>query len=42
MSREIARLRKEGADTAAAQQRSREMSDRIAELAKRGSGRFQF
>jgi seryl-tRNA synthetase len=34
MSREIARLRKEGIDTAAAQQRSREMSDRIAELAK--------
>jgi len=33
MSREIARLRKEGVDTAAAQQRSREMSDRIAELA---------
>ena len=34
MSREIAGLRKEGVDTAAAQQRSREMSDRIAELAK--------
>src|SRR6185437_2403930 len=34
MSREIAKLRKEGVDTAAAQQRSREMSDRIAELAK--------
>ena len=34
MSREIARLRREGVDTAAAQQRSREMSDRIAELAK--------
>jgi len=34
MSREIARLRKEGVDTAAAQQRSREVSDRIAELAK--------
>jgi seryl-tRNA synthetase len=34
MSREIAQLRKEGVDTAAAQQRSREMSDRIAELAK--------
>ncbi len=34
MSREIARLRKEGVDTAAAQQRSRELSDRIAELAK--------
>jgi seryl-tRNA synthetase len=33
MSREIARLRKEGVDTTAAQQRSREMSDRIAELA---------
>ena len=32
MSREIARLRKEGVDTAAAQQRSREMSDRIALL----------
>ncbi|HVW07625.1 MAG TPA: serine--tRNA ligase [Bryobacteraceae bacterium] len=34
MSREIARLRKEGVDTAEAQQRSRAMSDRIAELAK--------
>jgi len=34
MSREIATLRKEGVDTSAAQQRSREMSDRIAELAK--------
>jgi seryl-tRNA synthetase len=34
MSREIASLRKEGVDTTAAQQRSREMSDRIAELAK--------
>jgi seryl-tRNA synthetase len=34
MSREIARLRKEGVDTADAQQRSRAMSDRIAELAK--------
>jgi len=34
MSREIARLRKDGIDTAAAQQRSREMSDRITELAK--------
>ncbi len=33
-SREIARLRKEGIDTAAAKQRSREASDRIAELAK--------
>jgi seryl-tRNA synthetase len=33
MSREIARLRREGVDTAAAQQRSREMSDRIAQLA---------
>ena len=33
MSREISRLRKEGVDTAVAQQRSREMSDRIAELA---------
>ena len=34
MSREIAQLRKEGVDTTAAQQRSRELSDRIAELAK--------
>ncbi len=34
MSREIARLRKEGVDTAAAQLRSRELSDRIAALAK--------
>jgi len=34
MSREIARLRKEGVDTTEAQQRSRGMSDRIAELAK--------
>lgn len=34
MSREIARLRKEGVDTAAAQLRSREMSDRITALAK--------
>src|SRR5580700_9253616 len=34
MSREIATLRKQGVDTTAAQQRSREMSDRIAELAK--------
>ena len=34
MSREIAKLRKEGVDTADAQQRSRAMSDRIAELAK--------
>jgi seryl-tRNA synthetase len=34
MSREIARLRKEGADTTEEQQRSREMSDRITELAK--------
>ena len=34
MSREIARLRKEGVDTTSAQQRSRELSDRIAELAK--------
>jgi seryl-tRNA synthetase len=34
MSREIARLRKEGIDTAAAQQQSRQMSDRISELAK--------
>ena len=34
MSREIARLRKEGVDTAAAQLRSREASDRITELAK--------
>ena len=34
MSREIARLRKEGVDTAVAQQRSREVSDRIADLAK--------
>jgi seryl-tRNA synthetase len=34
MSREIAKLRKEGVDTTAAQQHSREMSDRIAELAK--------
>ncbi len=34
MSREIARLRKDGVDTTDAQQRSRAMSDRIAELAK--------
>jgi seryl-tRNA synthetase len=34
MSREIDRLRKEGVDTETAQRRSREMSDRIAELAK--------
>src|SRR5580692_8522215 len=34
MSRESARLRKEGVDTTAAQQRSRAASDRIAELAK--------
>lgn len=34
LSRDVARLRKEGADTSAEQQRSREMSDRIAELAK--------
>ena len=33
MSREIAQLRKEGADTTAAQLRSREASDRIKELA---------
>jgi seryl-tRNA synthetase len=33
-SREIARLRKEGVDTAAQQLRSREMGDRITELAK--------
>jgi seryl-tRNA synthetase len=34
MSREIARLRKEGVDTAEAQQRSRAMNERIGELAK--------
>jgi seryl-tRNA synthetase len=34
MSREIATLRKRGVDTSVAQQRSRAMSDRIAELAK--------
>ncbi|HEU5021354.1 MAG TPA: serine--tRNA ligase [Bryobacteraceae bacterium] len=34
MSREIARLRKEGIDTAEAQQRSRALSERIGELAK--------
>jgi seryl-tRNA synthetase len=34
ISREIATLRKQGVDTSVAQQRSREMSDRIAELAK--------
>jgi seryl-tRNA synthetase len=34
MSREIARLRKEGVDTAEAQQRSRALNDRIGELAK--------
>ncbi len=34
MSREIARLRKEGIDTADAQRQSREASDRITELAK--------
>jgi seryl-tRNA synthetase len=33
-SREVARLRKEGVDTAALQTQSREMGDRIAELAK--------
>ncbi len=33
-SREVARLRKEGADTTALQARSREMGDRIAELGK--------
>jgi len=34
MSREIARLRKEGVDTAEAQQRSRSLNERIAVLAK--------
>jgi seryl-tRNA synthetase len=34
MSREIARLRKEGVDTAEAQQRSRALNERIGELAK--------
>ena len=34
LSREIAKLRKDGSDTAALQARSREMGDRIAELAK--------
>ncbi len=34
MSREIAKLRKDGVDTTDAQQRSRAMSDRITELAK--------
>jgi seryl-tRNA synthetase len=34
MSREIARLRKEGIDTAEAQQRSRALNERIGELAK--------
>ncbi|HEU5021516.1 MAG TPA: serine--tRNA ligase [Bryobacteraceae bacterium] len=34
MSREIARLRKEGVDTAQAQQRSRALNERIGELAK--------
>ena len=34
VSREVARLRKEGADTANLQQRSREMGDRVTELNK--------
>jgi len=34
LSREVAKLRKEGTDTAALQTRSREMGDRVSELAK--------
>lgn len=34
VSREVARLRKEGADTSSLQQRSREMGDRVTELNK--------